>query len=51
VHYVRTFADAVPDELLLYEDAQRRLAVAVNHGNAATRLGLAVDDELGIRPG
>ena len=51
VHYVRTFADAVPDELLLYEDAQRRLAIAVNHGNAAQRLGLAVDDELRIRAG
>jgi S-adenosylmethionine hydrolase len=51
VHYVRTFADAVPDELLLYEDAQRRLAVAVNHGDAAKRLGLALDDELRIRPG
>jgi S-adenosylmethionine hydrolase len=51
VHYVRTFADAVPEELLLYEDAHRRLAVAVNHGDAAKRLGLAVDDELRIRPG
>jgi S-adenosyl-L-methionine hydrolase (adenosine-forming) len=51
VHYVRTFADAVPDELLLYEDAQRRLAVAVNHGDASRRLGLALDDELRIRPG
>jgi S-adenosyl-L-methionine hydrolase (adenosine-forming) len=51
VHYVRTFADAVPDELLLYEDAQRRLAVAVNHGSAAQRLGLGVDDELRIRAG
>jgi hypothetical protein len=51
VHYVRTFADAVPDELLLYEDAHRRLAVAVNHGDAAQRLGLSVDDELRIRPG
>ena len=36
VHYVRTFAAAVPDELLLYEDAQRRLALAVNHGDAAS---------------
>jgi hypothetical protein len=51
VHYVRTFADAVRDELLLYEDAHRRLAVAVNHGDAARRLGLGVDDELRIRPG
>jgi S-adenosylmethionine hydrolase len=51
VHYVRTFADAVPDELLLYEDAQRRLAVAVNYGDAARRLGLGLDDALRIRPG
>lgn len=51
VHYVRTFADAVPDELLLYEDAQRRLAIAVNHGDAGQRLGLGVDDEIRIRPG
>jgi S-adenosylmethionine hydrolase len=51
VHYVRTFADAVRDELLLYEDAQRRLAIAVSHGDAAQRLGVRVDDELRIRPG
>ncbi|MFL5865269.1 MAG: S-adenosyl-l-methionine hydroxide adenosyltransferase family protein [Solirubrobacteraceae bacterium] len=51
VHYVRTFADAVPDELLLYEDAQRRLAIAVNHGDASQRLGLVLDAELRIRPG
>jgi S-adenosylmethionine hydrolase len=51
VHYARTFADSPSGELLLYEDAQRRLAIAVNHGDAATRLGLAVDDELRIRPG
>jgi S-adenosylmethionine hydrolase len=48
--YVRTFADAGRDELLLYEDAQRRLSIAVSHGDAAARLGLAVDDELRIRP-
>jgi S-adenosylmethionine hydrolase len=50
VHYARTFADADAGELLLYEDAQRRLAVAVSHGDAATRLGLGVGDELRIRP-
>jgi hypothetical protein len=49
-HYVRTFADAGRDQLLLYEDAQRRLSIAVSHGDAAARLGLAVDDELRIRP-
>ncbi|HTX45719.1 MAG TPA: SAM-dependent chlorinase/fluorinase [Solirubrobacteraceae bacterium] len=47
-HYVRTFADVVPGELLLYEDADRSLAVAVNHGSAAELLGLAVGDELRI---
>ena len=49
-HYARTFADVVADELLVYEDAYRKLAVAVNHGDAAARLGLDVDDELRIRP-
>jgi S-adenosylmethionine hydrolase len=48
--YVRTFADVEAGELLVYEDAYRRLAVAVSHGDGARRLGLAVDDELRIRP-
>jgi S-adenosyl-L-methionine hydrolase (adenosine-forming) len=47
--YVRTFADAAPGELIVYEDAARRLAVAVAHGDAARRLNLAVDDELALR--
>jgi S-adenosylmethionine hydrolase len=47
--YVRAFADAGPGELLLYEDASRRLAVAVTHGDAARRLDLAADDELELR--
>jgi len=46
---VRTFGDVGPGELLIYEDSYRRLAVAVNQGDAAMRLGLAVDDELRIR--
>jgi S-adenosylmethionine hydrolase len=50
VHYARTFSDAESGELLLYEDSQRRLAVAVSHGDAAARLGLGVGDELRIRP-
>jgi len=49
-YYVRTFADVEPDQLLLYEDAARRLSVAVSHGDAARRLGLQVDDELWIKP-
>jgi S-adenosyl-L-methionine hydrolase (adenosine-forming) len=47
--YVRTFADAPSGELILYEDADRTLAVAVSHGSAAERLGLKVGDELWIR--
>jgi S-adenosylmethionine hydrolase len=48
--YVRTFADAQTGELLVYEDSSRMLAVAISHGNAAERLGVAVGDELRIRP-
>jgi S-adenosylmethionine hydrolase len=47
-HYLRTFADARPGELLLYEDSYGMLALAISHGNAAERLGLSVDDELRI---
>ncbi len=47
-HYVRTFADVRAGELLLYEDADRTLAVAVNHGSAAELLGLSAGDALRI---
>src|SRR4051812_28377438 len=33
-HYVTTFTDVPPGELLLYEDAYRTLALAVNRGSA-----------------
>lgn len=49
-HFVRTFADVAAGELLLYEDAQRRLAVAVSGGDAAHDLSLTVDDEIWITP-
>jgi S-adenosylmethionine hydrolase len=49
-HFARTFADVGPGELMLYEDAQHRLAVAVSHGSAGTHLGVSVDDELRITP-
>jgi S-adenosyl-L-methionine hydrolase (adenosine-forming) len=42
----RTFADVAAGELLLYEDAQGALALAVNHGSAAARLGAAPGTEL-----
>jgi S-adenosylmethionine hydrolase len=48
--FARTFADVGSGELLLYEDSYRRLAVAVSHGDAAERLGIAIDDELRIAP-
>jgi len=45
-----TFADAARGELVLYEDAARLLALAVNRGSAAELLGLAPDDELRLVP-
>lgn len=50
VQFVRTFADGRPGELILYEDAYRRLAVAVSHGDAAARLRLSPGAELRLEP-
>jgi hypothetical protein len=47
--YARTFADVNRGDLLVYEDAYKRLSVAVSHGSAAERLGVNVDDELRFR--
>ncbi|HWT92783.1 MAG TPA: SAM-dependent chlorinase/fluorinase [Solirubrobacteraceae bacterium] len=49
-HYATTFADVAPGELLLYEDAYRTLALAVNRGSAAERMAVALDDELHLTP-
>ena len=49
-HYERTFADVEPGGLVLYEDSVGALAVAVNRGSAADRLGAAVDAEVWIAP-
>jgi S-adenosylmethionine hydrolase len=46
--YATTFADVAPGELLLYEDAYRTLALAVNRGSARELLGVERDDELRI---
>lgn len=48
--FARTFADTGRGETLVYEDADRRLALAINHGDAAGTMGLRVDDELRVRP-
>ena len=45
-----TFADVKPGELIVYEDAYRMLAVAINRGDAAGTLGLAPDSEVRLRP-
>lgn len=47
---VQTFADVSAGELLLYEDAWRSLALAVNRGDAADLLGLRPDDEVRLTP-
>jgi S-adenosylmethionine hydrolase len=48
--YTHTFADVKPGELLIYEDAYRALAVAINRGDAAATLGLVPDTEVVLRP-
>ena len=44
----RTFADATPGELILYEDSYRNVAVAVTRGSAASLLGVEDGGEIVI---
>jgi S-adenosylmethionine hydrolase len=48
--YAQTFADVSPGELIVYQDAYRTLALAINRGDAAGTLGLGVDAEVRLRP-
>jgi S-adenosylmethionine hydrolase len=48
--FTSTFADLPAGQLLLYEDASRTLALAVNRGDAASELGLGPDDEVLLTP-
>jgi S-adenosylmethionine hydrolase len=48
--YAQTFADVNPGELLVYQDAYRTLALAINRGDAAGTLGLGADAEVRLRP-
>jgi S-adenosylmethionine hydrolase len=48
--YAQTFADVDPGELIVYQDAYRTLALAINRGDAAGTLGLGVDAEVRLRP-
>jgi len=48
--FTQTFADVPSGGVLVYEDAYRSLAVAVNRGDAAAELGLEPGDEVRLRP-
>jgi S-adenosylmethionine hydrolase len=48
--YALTFADVGHGDALVYEDAYRTLALAVNRGSAAEALGLTADAEVRISP-
>jgi S-adenosylmethionine hydrolase len=45
-----TFGSVAAGELVLYVDSAGRVALAVNRGNAAARLGLAAGDVVRIGP-
>jgi S-adenosylmethionine hydrolase len=47
---VQTFADVPAGQLIVYEDAWRSLALAVNRGDAAALLGLEPDAEVRLAP-
>jgi S-adenosylmethionine hydrolase len=47
--YAVTFADVPVGELILYEDAYRMLAIAINRGDARATLGIEPDDEVRLR--
>jgi S-adenosylmethionine hydrolase len=44
----RTFADARPGDIILYEDAYRNVSVAINGGNAAAMFGIRARQDLRI---
>ncbi|HEV3479634.1 MAG TPA: SAM-dependent chlorinase/fluorinase [Gaiellaceae bacterium] len=45
----RTFAEASPGEIILYEDAYRNIAVAISRGNAAETFGVRAGMEVKLR--
>ncbi len=45
----RTFGDATPGELLIYEDSYRNVAIAVSRGSAAALLGVTEGGEIVIQ--
>ena len=49
VPWASTFGDVTVGSLFVFEDSHGWLGLAVNQGNAATRLGLTVDAQLAVR--
>ena len=47
--YAVTFADVPAGELIVYEDAYRMLAIAINRGDARATLGIEPGDEVVLR--
>jgi hypothetical protein len=47
----RTFADARPSDVMLYEDSYRNMSVAIPHGNAAEMLHARVGQSIRINVG
>jgi S-adenosyl-L-methionine hydrolase (adenosine-forming) len=48
--FAQTFADVRPGDVILYEDAYRMLAIAVNRGDAVSALRLSPDARVVLRP-
>jgi S-adenosylmethionine hydrolase len=48
-HVARTFADVPPGETVVYEDAYRNIAVAVNGGSAAEALAARIGTTVALR--
>ena len=48
--FTGTFADVPAGEYLVYEDASRMLALAINRGDAAGALGVGPDSEIRLSP-
>jgi S-adenosyl-L-methionine hydrolase (adenosine-forming) len=44
----RTFADARPGDLILYEDSYRNLSIAINGGNAAAMFNISAGEDVRI---
>jgi S-adenosyl-L-methionine hydrolase (adenosine-forming) len=45
----RTFADARPGDILLYEDSYRNIAIAINGGSAAEMFAVTAGDRIALR--